>query len=430
MPIGSVAVNRVPLPGGLSTASTTAEGCDAIVHSQQSAALGVRPADAVVPHLDLQCSVMDRRVHPGGLGVGVLHDVRERLGHDEVGARLDLGREPLGRNLDVDVEVEPRQHGVDAAAKTSAGQVGGQDPVCQLAELVVGLLGVHASFGHQRLCIVLVPLERPLGEVERDHRVDESLLRAVVEVPYEAATGRVCLGEQPRPRRGALVAAVGVGDRRLEQPCELGHALMALGRRGLLAAPFRDRDTPWAAVDDDGRACTGAHPQGVEELSVAFVADARARRRAWRARPAMGDNRDLVPRLVASEHDAVGVQQALDLGGHRVEDRGRRGALRDQRRHAPQRRLLVGDPAIFRVQLGVVERDGELAGDQLDAVQALGREGAAYEAILQHENRLQRCLPCNSTLRLSFAAATARCPYRVRLSGNSRLARCGGGNLQ
>src|SRR3712207_9140175 len=71
------------------------------------------------------------------------------------------------------------------------------------------------------------------------------------------------------------------------------------------SAPLRDRDTPWAAVDDDGCAGAGPHPQGVEKLSVALVAEARSRRRSWRPRPAVGDNRDLVPRLVARDRKST-----------------------------------------------------------------------------------------------------------------------------
>jgi hypothetical protein len=50
--------------------------------------------------------------------------------------------------------------------------------------------------------------------------------------------------------------------------------------------------------------------------------------------------------------------------------------------------LLVGDPAEPSVQAGVVEGDGELAGNELDGVQASGGERAADEAVFQQQHRL------------------------------------------
>ena len=70
--------------------------------------------------------------------MGVLDDVRERFGHDEVGAGLDLGREPLGRQIDLHVEVEPFHDRIDPTAKPAAREVGGQDAVGELAQFFVG----------------------------------------------------------------------------------------------------------------------------------------------------------------------------------------------------------------------------------------------------------------------------------------------------
>ena len=57
---------------------------------------------------------------------------------------------------------------------------------------------------------------------------------------------------------------------------------------------------------------------------------------------------------------------------------------------APQRRLVLGDPAVLGVHLGVVERDGELSGDQVDALQPFGGERAPEEAVLEQEHRSER----------------------------------------
>ena len=66
-------------------------------------------------------------------------------------------------------------------------------------------------------------------------------------------------------------------------------------------------------------------------------------------------------------------QQPSGLRGDRGEDGLRRRRLGHERRHPPQRCLLVGDLAELGVQLGVVEGDGELAGDELDRVEPPGR---------------------------------------------------------
>ena len=54
-----------------------------------------------------------------------------------------------------------------------------------------------------------------------------------------------------------------------------------------------------------------------------------------------------------------------------------------------KRGLFVGDPAEVGVHLRVVQRDGELAGDQLDRVRALGGERAADQPVLQQQHRPQ-----------------------------------------
>jgi hypothetical protein len=61
--------------------------------------------------------------------VRVLDDVRERFGDDKVRARLDLGREPLGREVHRDREVETLDESIDAAAEPAAGEVCREDPM-------------------------------------------------------------------------------------------------------------------------------------------------------------------------------------------------------------------------------------------------------------------------------------------------------------
>ena len=101
-------------------------------------------------------------------------------------------------------------------------------------------------------------------------------------------------------------------------------------------------------------------------------------------------HRDLRVRLEPHNRRGVCAEQRADLLRHRGEHDIRPRPARDQRRHPPQRGLLVGDPAELGVQLGVVQGDGELAGDELDRVEPFGGERAADEAVLQHQHRLQR----------------------------------------
>ena len=107
--------------------------------------------------------------------------------------------------------------------------------------------------------------ERPLRELQRDDRVHEPLLRAVVQVAHDAAARLVARGEQARARGGELVAAVGVGDRGVEQLGELRHALLGVGGRRLLAAPARRDHAPQPAVDDDRRPDADAHADAAGE---------------------------------------------------------------------------------------------------------------------------------------------------------------------
>ncbi len=85
-------------------------------------------------------------------------------------------------------------------------------------------------------------------------------------------------------------------------------------------------------------------------------AEPRSDRQPRRARPAIGDDGDLVAGLVAAERNLVGAEKALHLRGHGVEDRLGGGAHGDQCRDPAQGRLLVGEPLDLGARVGV--RDG------------------------------------------------------------------------
>ena len=95
----------------------------------------------------------------------------------------------------------------------------------QLAQLGVALLRVVERLAEQRPRLLGLPAQRALRELERDDRVDQALLGAVVEVANDPPARLVARGQDAGARGGELIAAVGVGDRRVEQLRELRQAL-------------------------------------------------------------------------------------------------------------------------------------------------------------------------------------------------------------
>jgi hypothetical protein len=77
----------------------------------------------------------------------------------------------------------------------------------QLAQLVVGRLGVLECLADQRRRVLLTLVERAAGQLQRDDRVHQSLPRAVVEVSHHPPPGLVRLGDQTRPRAGELITS-------------------------------------------------------------------------------------------------------------------------------------------------------------------------------------------------------------------------------
>src|SRR4029077_8494101 len=94
----------------------------------------------------------------GALRARVLDHVRKGLGDDEVRAGLDLRRKPLLRKVHVDRQVEPPNQGVDAGPQAAVAEDRGQDPVGELAQLPVALLGVRERLADQQRRVGLAPL--------------------------------------------------------------------------------------------------------------------------------------------------------------------------------------------------------------------------------------------------------------------------------
>src|SRR5205085_6832830 len=112
-------------------------------------------------------------------------------------------------------------------------------------------------------------------------------------------------------------------------------------------------ETPWAAFDNDRRSELRAQAEvtkrgeAVRRTSGGRVfareRDARPRRHLHAGVAVDRNDRGCAVRLVAQQVRGIGAEELAHLGGDGIEDLGGGDALRDQRRYAPQRRLLVGE---------------------------------------------------------------------------------------
>jgi hypothetical protein len=180
-----------------------------------------------------------------------------------------------------------------------------------------------------------------------------------------------------RARGRELSARLQVGDRGRHQLREVGEPALHAGRERALARAGRDH-TPELALDDDRARKRGADPLRLDDLG-----HARGRRvvRVESSGPPapvnlgddevriqLGARAHRVPGGVGSHdgHRAVGLEaehgggvrsgERLDLVAHRTEESVRRHAPRDQRGHAPQRCLLLGEHRSRLARLGVGDR--------------------------------------------------------------------------
>jgi hypothetical protein len=129
---------------------------------------GARTAGPVVAHLDLARAAIgpDRaepHPHPHLAGPGVLGHVGERLGAEEVHARLDRGREPARGHLDLDRNRRPDGQGADGGSQAALGEDRGQDPGRELAQVVEAVPGVGQGQADQfpRALRHRIPRPRP-----------------------------------------------------------------------------------------------------------------------------------------------------------------------------------------------------------------------------------------------------------------------------
>jgi hypothetical protein len=115
---------------------------------------------------------------------------------EEVRVRLDLFPEPLARDIDVNRQVEPAHHRIDAPPQPTARERRGQDPVGEIAQLGVALLGVLERVADERLSLSVAIAQGLPCELQRDDGVHQALLRAVVQIAHDATACIVAGGEE------------------------------------------------------------------------------------------------------------------------------------------------------------------------------------------------------------------------------------------
>ena len=226
------------------------EGLEPVAQADQTPSVRPGAAGTVVSYGDAQGPVLDAHADLRALRTGVLDDVRQRLGHDEVGGRLHHGRQPADRHIGGDRQRHPRHEHLHARAQAAGPERRGQDPLRQVAQLVVRPSRVFERLGQERLRSLVTLLMRPRRELQRDDRVHESLLRPVVEVTDDTPALLVGGRHDARAGRGDLRAAVGVRDRRGDEIGEAGEPPLG-ARRQRLGALRRGDDAPKTVLDDD-----------------------------------------------------------------------------------------------------------------------------------------------------------------------------------
>ena len=256
-PSGIRARTRVPAPGGLSTSRLPVERLDAVGQAAQArAAGGVGPADAVVGDLDERAIRRGTRTATSTREASrVLGDVRERLGDDVVGGRLDLGRAGARRARR---RARPGR-GARPASASSAGarprsvRTAGWMPARELAQLLEARGELLARRLEQRASAAR---DRPRARLRASRSCqrerDEPLLGAVVEVALEPAPLGVAGLDDAGARRGQLVVRVGVREGQRDELGELGDAGLGARRERPLV---RDHDhrAPQVALHHDRR---------------------------------------------------------------------------------------------------------------------------------------------------------------------------------
>ena len=322
-------------------------------------------------------AVLDRCAHGRPRRARVLDDVRQRLGDDEVGARLDVRRQPLRADVDVDRKVEPRHEVSTPARSPPRVSAAGRMPCASSRSSALPARRCRAPRrgGPRRRR----SRERPLASLS----VTIVCTRRCCAPSCRSRTTRRRASspavEHARPRGGELIAAVGVGDRGVEQLGEAARRSSVSSGGGWRRAQLAVMTPQMPAVDDDrarrpssapdARATSSAIGPSPPVLSSASAPGAGTRRRDAVAPSGTriadahesGLARWATIRLVRPRTGASCDLRRPEQGARPPpRPRRRRPAarppLRDQGRHPPQRRLLVGQALHLGPRLGV--RDG------------------------------------------------------------------------
>ena len=194
------AATSVPPPTGDSTWKRPSRAAIRSSEPHESAAVGPGAADAVVANLNPQPALLDTRAHLDALRARVFRDVGERLRDDKVGGGLDSGGKAANGHAGVDRHRRSRGKCLHSCAQPAAGENRRQDAVRELPQLDVRPLGLGEGLGQERRGVIAL-LERPVRQLQRDNRVDEALLRPVVQIPNHPSPLLIGRRHDPRTRR-------------------------------------------------------------------------------------------------------------------------------------------------------------------------------------------------------------------------------------
>ena len=194
-------------PGGADDRQVPPGRVHAVDQSGQPGSTGrIGATHAVVTDLDRQdvAVELDVRAHP--VRARVRRDVGQRLRDDEVRRGLRGRWKARGRHPHLRDESEVGDQRLHSGAQAAVDEDRGQDPAHDPAQLAARPHGLGQRLVDQVDQVDQVDRrasggERLAGELQRDDRVRQPLLRAVVEVVLHAAAGLVRSGRDPRARR-------------------------------------------------------------------------------------------------------------------------------------------------------------------------------------------------------------------------------------
>ena len=287
--------------------------------------------------------------------------------------------EPLLRDLDLDRQRQALLEREQRPAEAVIGERARMETACELAQLLEPGVELAGRVAEQLGRGLRVRLELRLRHAEEERRRDEPLLGTVVQVALEPPALLVAGPHDPRARRLQILTCLRARDRERDEVAEGGEPHLGVGRQRVGAAD-RDR-TPERAGDDDRRRYRRAVADPQHQLLVlalgrapvvdpggqagfARVPDQRGlldeqasaeRERIDPVAVEARDDRGGVVALVAPDGRRVHLEHARALRRHGHEDALRARLRRDERRDAPKRTLLLGEPAdLDELRPGVV----------------------------------------------------------------------------